>query len=111
MEKQDTDQLTNYERKLVALMRRLPPERGQQILDFARFIAYETFKPKDNQVLEDVTLLAEEYTENDRRWEALFASEESQNALDKLADEALADIRAGKARAMIFTPTGEISPG
>ena len=111
MEKQDTDQLTNYERKLVALMRKLPPERGQQILDFGRFIVYETFKTKDDQVLEDVALLAEEYTENDRRWEDLFASEESQNALDKLADEALADIRAGKASAMIFTPTGEISPG
>ena len=110
MEKQDTDQLTNYERKLVALMRKLPPERGQQILDFARFIVYETFKTKDDQVLEDVAL-EEEYTENDQRWEALFASEESQNALDKLADEALADIRAGKASAMIFTPTGEISPG
>jgi hypothetical protein len=47
----------------------------------------------------------------DERWNALFAAEAGQTALDKLADEALADIRAGKAGLMVFTPDGEIAPG
>jgi len=45
---------------------------------------------------------------DDARWEALFASEQGQNALNKLADDALADIRAGRASPMIFTDDDEL---
>lgn len=41
-------------------------------------------------------------TEADARWDELLASAEGQLALDKLADEALADIRAGNAKPIIF---------
>ena len=37
----------------------------------------------------------QEYTEDDARWDALLATEESQRLLEKLADEALAEIEAG----------------
>ena len=48
---------------------------------------------------------------DDARWDALLASDESQNLLDQLADEVLAEIQAGQSRPMIFTEDGEIAPG
>ncbi len=97
----DVTQPSNYERKLLAIVRRLPPEQGQQLLAFARFLAYETFETTELDFLEEE--LEDAYTEDDARWDALLASEEGQLVLEKLADEALADIRAGTAQAMIFT--------
>lgn len=99
------------EREIATIVRRLPPERSAQVLAFARFIAYETFKPNELQFLEDEEIFEDEGTENDVRWEAIFASEAGQTVLDKLADEALADIRAGKAKPMVFNVDSEIVPG
>ncbi|HRJ43766.1 MAG: hypothetical protein KJZ86_24930 [Caldilineaceae bacterium] len=49
-------------------------------------------------------------TENDTRWDALLTSDDGQNALDYLADEALASIRAGESSAVLLTANGEILP-
>lgn len=49
------------------------------------------------------------YTEADARWDELLASEEGQRVLDKLADEALTEIRAGNVKPMVFTEEGEIA--
>ena len=81
------------EQQIMTIMHRLPPERKAQVLAFARFVAFETFEPTD---LEDA------YTDADARWDELLASDEGQLALDKLADEALAEIRSGIAKPMIF---------
>ena len=40
---------------------------------------------------------------DDARWEALLATDESQSLLEKMADEALAEVQAGRVRPMIFT--------
>jgi uncharacterized lipoprotein YmbA len=53
----------------------------------------------------------EEIVAENSRWDALLATDESQRLLEKMADEALAEIQAGKARPMIFTEDGEIAPG
>ena len=50
-----------------------------------------------------------EYTEGDARWDALLATDASQRLLEKLADEGLAEIEAGKSSPMIFTEDGEIA--
>jgi hypothetical protein len=110
MTMQNVTQLASNERKILAIVRSLPPERGRQLLAFARFLAFETFETTDLDFLEDELDIEEPYTEDDARWDALLASEEGQLVLDKLADEALADIRAGKARPMVFTSDGEIAP-
>ena len=109
MERQSATQPTNAERKIMAIVRRLPPARSEQVLAFARFMVYEAFNANevdfiDEDIFEDVD------TEHDARWEAIFASDEGQDVLDKLADEALAEIRAGNATPMVFTPDGEIAP-
>ena len=48
--------------------------------------------------------------DNDR-WDALLATEESQALLEQLADEALAEYRAGKTKPMAFTDDGRLVPG
>ena len=55
-------------------------------------------QPVDLDFLEEVADFGDIYTESDVRWDELLASEEGQLVLDKLADEALAEIRAGNAK-------------
>ena len=110
-EMQTEMQRNSDERKIAAIVRRLPPERSAQVLAFARFLAYETFKPNELEFLEDEELFVEADPESDAQWETIFASEEGQTTLDTLADDAFAEIRAGKAKLMIFTADGEIAPG
>lgn len=93
----------------MAILHRLPPERKSQMLAFARFLAFESFQTSDLDFLEEADF-GEDYTEADARWDELLASEEGQQALDMLADEALAEIRAGNATSMVFTEEGEIAP-
>lgn len=100
----------SQERQLVALLRKLPPERSAQVFAFARFVAYETFNGDELDLLDVEEFLDDTETGSDAHWEAIFASEEGQSALDQLADEALAAIRAGKAKPMVFTSNGEITP-
>ncbi|RLT44403.1 MAG: hypothetical protein DWI57_03295 [Chloroflexi bacterium] len=95
-----------FERTILTILRHLPPERGQQLLTFARFLAFETFQTTELDFLDDET----EETDNDARWDALLASDVGQNALDRLADEALAAIRAGESRPIAFGADGEIVP-
>jgi len=52
-----------------------------------------------------------ESAEDDARWDALLATEASQRLLEKMADEALAEIEAGKATPMVFAEDEEIAPG
>lgn len=92
------------EQKIIAIMRHLPPERKAQMLAFARFLAFETFQTADPDFLEDA------YTEADAKWDEMLASKEGQRVLEKLADEALAEIRAGKATEIVLTEEGEIAP-
>ncbi len=58
---------------------------------------------------EIITLLQE--VAEDEVWDALLSTDESQRLLETMADEALAQIEAGKSKPMAFTPTGEIAPG
>lgn len=106
MAEQITTAISNDEWKIMAILQRLPPERKAQILAFARFLAYETFQTTDLDFLEED--FGDAYSESDIRWDELLASEEGQLALDKLADEALAEIRAGNAKSMGFTEDGEL---
>jgi hypothetical protein len=98
------------ERQLTAILHHLPPERQTQLLAFARFLAFETFQTTDLDFLEAELDLDEPLTAEDARWDALLASSEGQLGLEKLAAEALAEIRAGKGTAVVITPQGELAP-
>ena len=95
-------QTEEYEKVLLQIVRRLPPERVSEVLDFAQFLELQTTKAGRRD---------EGYTEEDARWDTLLATEESQRLLEKMAKEALSEIEAGQARPMVFSEDGEIAPG
>lgn len=107
MQAQTELQSPSYERAILTILRQLPPEGGRQLLTYARFLAFERFQATELDFLDDEI----EETENDLRWDALLASDDGQSALDRLADDALASIRAGESSVIAFTADGEIVPG
>jgi hypothetical protein len=68
-----------------------------EVLDFARFPKVQEAKAGERE---------QESTEDDARWDALLATEESQRLLEKLADEALSEIEVGQARPMYSPRSG-----
>ena len=66
-------------------------------------------QPDCDFLLDDET--EEEIAADEARWDALFATEESQRFLEKMADVVRAEIAAGLTRPMVFTENGEIVPG
>ncbi len=96
----------DYERVLLNIVRTLPPNRVAQLVDFARFL--------EAQILSEELVQEEDIAEveaDNARWDALLATDESQDLLKKLADEALADHQADKSKPMAFGDKGRIVPG
>ena len=96
----------DYERTLIKIARVLPPNRVEQLVDFARFL--------ETQSLSEELIQEEDMAEieaDNARWDALLATDEAQSLLEKLAQEALVEHRAGKTRPMAFNDKGQIIPG
>jgi hypothetical protein len=108
METQAGSKPVAYEQKLIGIIRRLPPERVSEVIDFAQFLESQT---KTYQEELDEGASEQDISADNARWDALLATDESQRLLEKMADEALAEIQAGRARPMTFTEDGEIAPG
>lgn len=98
--------LHDQEQTLLHIVRSLPSNRVDQLVDFARFL--ETQVPAENVLPEEYP---DEINTDNARWDALLATDEAQNLLEKLANEALAEYREGKTRPMAFTADGQIIPG
>lgn len=101
----DTAIRRDYERTLIKIARVLPPNRVEQLVDFARFL--------EAQILSEALIREEDVAEieaDNARWDALLATDEAQIVLENLADEALAEHRAGQTRPMAFNE-GRIVPG
>ena len=98
-------QPTGSEEQLIRIVRKLPPDRIAQVIDFAQFLEYQATGAVDDAVLEEDTAI------EIARWEILLATEESQRLLETMADEAWAEIQAGLATPIVFTNNGEIDPG
>ncbi len=99
-------QTDEYEQELLRILRSLPPNRVAEVIDFAAFL-----KSRIADEVQDEDETVEEIRASEEKWDALFATEESQRLLGKMADEVRAEIRAGRTRPMIFTEDGEIAPG
>ena len=102
----DTVASQDYERILINTVRVLPPHRVEQLVDFARFL--------EAQILTEKLLQEEDIAEieaDNARWDTLLATDEAQVLLEKLADEALAEHRAGKTQPMTFNDEGRIVAG
>lgn len=96
----------DYEQTLLKIARTLPPTRVAQLVDFARFL--------EAQILSEEILQGEDVAEieaDNAAWDALMATDAAQAVLEKLADEALAEHRAGKTQPLAFDDKGRIVPG
>lgn len=102
--------LSTAEEKLIEIVRRLPPQHVSEVLDFAEFLERRGLR-QDSEELLDADETEDDIAAADARWDALLASDESQRLLEKLADEALAQINAGHAKPIAFTDKGELAPG
>ena len=109
METQTVSKPVTSEQKLIGIIRRLPPERVSQVIDFAQFLEFQTTRTDEGVLDEEMS--EEEISAENARWDALLATDASQHLLEKMADAALAEIQAGHARPMVFTEDGEIAPG
>ncbi len=102
----DTTIQQDYERTLLKIARVLPTSRVEQLVDFARFL--------EAQILSEELIQEESAAEveaDNAQWDALLATDEAQALLEKLADDALAEHRAGRTRPMAFDHAGRIVPG
>lgn len=99
-------QAETAEQTLTDIARRLPPNRLVQLVDFAGFLEAQVLVEELAENGDEVDIEAE-----NAKWDALLATEEAQDVLDKLADEALEEHRAGRTRPMRFTGEGHIVPG
>ena len=96
---------TIYEQQLISIIRRLPNDRISQVVDFAKFLELQL---KGFSNLKYQNEIKEDITEENNRWDKLLARDDSQILLERMADEALAEINAGLAKSMVFTQDGQI---
>lgn len=95
----------DHEQTLLKIARSLPPPRVAQLVDFARFLK--------TQILSEELLQDEapaEIEADNAAWDALMATDAAQAMLERRADEALAEYRAGKTQPMTFDDEGRIVP-
>jgi len=87
--------IDEFEERLVGIVRRLPPERVMQLVDFARFLEAES----------------EEDTEAGQAdWDDLLAKPEARRKLREMAHEALDDYHGDQAADIKITEDGRLAP-
>ena len=89
---------------LIKILRVLPSDRVEQLVDFARFL--------EAQILSEDLIMEEsafEIAADNERWEAQMATDPAQVLLEKMASEALSEHQAGKTKTMGFN-NGRIVP-
>lgn len=94
-----------YEQILIHTARTLPPNRVEQLVDFARFLEAQFLVATQE---DEYAETAVEIKADNARWDALLAMPKSNTLLENLAAEALAEHQAGKTKVMAFSDTGEM---
>ncbi|MCL4859969.1 MAG: DUF2281 domain-containing protein [Caldilineaceae bacterium] len=83
-----TVELTAIEKELIQLVRTLPPERVAQLVDFARFLAFQTTQGSngwdEEEAAQEAALRADE-----ERWDRLLSRPEAKALLRQMAQEAM----------------------
>lgn len=106
MKRPKTDiQVETAERTLTEIAQNLPLNRLAQLIEFARFLKTQALVDELAENGEEVDIEAE-----NEKWDTLLATEKAQEVLDKLADEALEEYRAGQTSPIHFTDKGHLVP-
>ena len=99
-----------YEQTLLRIMRRLPPERLLELVDFARFLEFQTIKKNEREGDEEATKTEESRTVSDEQWEQLLAKPEAKQVMRDMAGEALEDYRTGRTTDITVTEDERLAP-
>lgn len=107
METQTTYRSATPEQTVVQIMRKLPPERVSELVDFARFLEFRA-----TERFEDwVETQSEQAASAERRWDELFARPEAKQLMRQMAQEAQADYHAGRTTEIAETEDGRLTSG
>lgn len=108
---QTASELSKYELMLLEIIRKLPAERVAQLIEFARFLEWQTKKTDvSNGHAENNAVANEVPTVEQDQWEPLLAKPEAKQLMRKMAREALAEYRAGQATDITTTEDGRLAP-
>lgn len=88
-----------YEQQLSQIIHNLPIERVTQVVDFARFIETQAEEESEQAI-----------QASEAKWDELFARPEAQAKMLEMANEALADDKAGLTEEMEFDDEGNLVP-
>lgn len=111
MEMQTAFQSSTYEQTVINIIRKLPPERVLQLVDFARFLEFQIVqKSYDDWLDEEETETEEGICVSEEKWDELFAKPESKRVMREMAHEALEEHRAGRTTDITITEDGRLAP-
>jgi len=109
MDREVNVQPSVHEQMVIAIMRRLPPERVSQLVDFAQFLDFKTAERYDDRSEEEETETEEEISASEEKWDELLARSEAKRVMREMAREAREEYHAGQTTDM-ETKDGRLSP-
>ncbi len=95
------------EEAVINIMRRLPPERVSELVDFARFLEFRATERYEDWV----EIQSEQAASAEQRWDELFARPEAKQLMRQMAREAQADYQAGRTTEIVEAEDGRLAPG
>ncbi len=110
IEMQTTTQPSAYEQTVVNIMRKLPPERILELVDFARFLEIQSAKSTDEHLDEEETETEEEIRASEEGWDHLLAQPNAKHVLRDMARQAREDYHAGRTTDITTTEDGRLAP-
>jgi hypothetical protein len=112
MEVQTTPELTGYEKKLIAIIRRLPPDQLPYLVEFAHFLEFRAAKTRDAKWIEqdEADFGIQEELADEAKWDELFGKPEAKRLTREMAREARAEYRAGNTTEIQITEDGRLAP-
>lgn len=94
-----------YEKTIIAIMRRLPSERLPYLVEFARFLEFQAKHPPSS--LQPTEL---EQSDRDAQWEALLAQPQAKSRLREMAQDAREEYTSGNTTEIGVTDDGYLKP-
>ncbi len=111
MKMQTALQSSVYEQTVINIIRKLPPERIMQLIDFAQFLEFQIVqKNNDDRLDKEETETEEGIRASEKKWDELFVKPEAKHVMRKMAHEALEDYRAGRTTDIAITKDGRLAP-
>lgn len=107
METQMTYRSEAPEQRVVGIMRKLPPERVSELVDFARFLEFRTTERYEDWV----ETQSEQAALAEQRWNALFARPVASELMRQTARKARVDYHSGRSTEIVETQDGRLTPG